>query len=309
MKVLIAETKDFSHEAIAQLKMFAEVDLHDISQEQLLNALQQYDVFWFRLGFKLNADILQQATRCKFLVCPVTGLDHIDLDACKEKGIRVISLRGEVEFLKKVRATAELTLGLALTMLRNIHGAINHTLHFQWNRNLFKGREIYEKKVGIIGLGRLGQITASYFHSMGAEVYVYDTRPVAAGQYTIVDKIEQLFRECDIISLHVNMTEENRGMIHAAHFALLKQGSYFINTSRGPLVNSADLIEAIRSGHLAAAAVDVIENEYNHQQDILLQFAANDPRLIITPHIGGNTYESFAKTELFMVEKLKLSLS
>jgi D-3-phosphoglycerate dehydrogenase len=309
LKVIIAETSDFSENAINALEQFAGVDLKDIEYNELAEAFNKYDVFWFRLGFKLTSELILQATQCKYIICPVTGLDHIDLDACKQKGITVISLKGETEFLKKVRATAELTLGLSLALLRNIPQAVYHTRDSKWNRTLFKGVEIFEKNIGILGFGRLGQITASYFSAMGAKIYVYDIKPTQSETYHVVNSMDELFRICDLVSVHVNLTTENKHLIGRNQFNEMKKGSYFVNTSRGQLVNSLDLIQAIEEGQLAGAAVDVIENEFDFKQDELLKFSSKNPRLIITPHIGGNTYESFSKTELYMVEKLKLCLS
>jgi D-3-phosphoglycerate dehydrogenase / 2-oxoglutarate reductase len=308
LNLIIAETKDFSKKAIEALEQFACVDLKDIEFHEVAEALNKYDVFWFRLGFKLTSDIILQAARCKFIVCPVTGLDHIDLKACQLKGITVISLKGEIDFLKKVRATAELTIALTLALFRNIPQAVQSTHEGKWNREPFKGIEIFEKKIGILGFGRLGQITASYFSAMGATIYVYDIKPIHSETYNVVKSMDELFLNCDMVSAHVNLTTENKYLIGRAQFDLMKKGSYFINTSRGQLVNSIDLIKAIEEGQLAGAAVDVIENEFDFRNDELLKFSSKDQRLLITPHIGGNTFESFSKTELYMVEKLKSML-
>jgi D-3-phosphoglycerate dehydrogenase len=309
MRILIAETKDFSNEAVRALEVFAKVDLIDLKQEAIVDALKLYDVFWFRLGFKLSADIIMQAEQCKFIICPVTGLDHIDLEACKQKQITVISLKGEKELLKKVRATAEHTIGLALSLLRNIPQAVNSTQNNTWNRTPFKGHELYEKTVGILGVGRLGTITSGYFKAFGANVLGFDVHPFDAQICEPVADMNELFRKCDLISVHVNLNDDTYHLIGDEQFNLMKPGSWFINTSRGQIVDSAALINALKNNRLAGAATDVIEQEFNYQDDILLQYAKLNDNLIITPHIGGNTYESFAKTELFMVEKLKLKLT
>jgi len=305
LRVLIAETIDFSKEAVNALEQFAYVDLKDIGSDELEDALNLYDVFWFRLGFRLSADLILGAKKCQYIICPATGLDHIDIEACQQKGINVISLKGETEFLKKVRATAELTLGLTIALLRHIPQAIKHTKSGGWSRTPYKGLEIYEKNIGILGYGRLGQIMGTYYQAMGANVYLYDIKPIQSTSFQVLGSMNELFQSCDIVSVHANLTTENKHLISSTQFNLMKKGSYFVNTSRGQLVKSADLIQAIESGQLAGAAVDVIEKEYDLEQDELLKWAANDNRLLITPHIGGNTYESFSKTELYMVEKLK----
>jgi D-3-phosphoglycerate dehydrogenase len=309
MKILIAETINYSIAALSELKKIAEVDLIDINENELTNALNNYDVFWFRLGFKLNADIIMQAEQCKFIICPVTGLDHIDLEACKQKQITVISLKGEKEFLKKVRATAEHTIGLALSLIRNIPQAVNSTQNNTWNRTPFKGHELFEKTVGILGVGRLGTITSSYFKAFGATVLGFDIHSFDAQICEPVADMNELFLKCDLISVHVNLNDDTYHLIGDEQFNLMKPGSWFINTSRGQIVDSAALINALKNNQLAGAATDVIEQEFNYQDDLLLQYAKLNDNLIITPHIGGNTYESFAKTELFMVEKLKSKLT
>lgn len=308
LKVLIAETIDFSEQVVQTLQKFAEVDLIDISKDDVESAFNTYDVFWCRLGFQLTSDLILGSTQCKFIICPVTGLDHIDLVACEQKGITVISLKGETTFLKKVRATAELTIGLTLALLRNIPNAVLSTRDGNWEREPFKGVEIFEKKIGILGFGRLGQITAAYYKTMGADVYVYDVKTTETDDYTFVSSMNELFSVSDIVSVHVNLTDENKHLINAEQLNRMDKGSYLINTSRGQLVRSSDILEALRSGQLAGAALDVIEEEYSHHNNMLLEYAKTNHNLLITPHIGGNTYESFTKTEMFMVEKLKTKL-
>jgi D-3-phosphoglycerate dehydrogenase len=304
LKLLIAETSEFSKDAIIALEKFAQVDLKDIQINEVAEALNQYDVFWFRLGFKLTTDLILQSTQCKYIICPVTGLDHIDLEACKQKGIKVISLKGEVEFLTNIRATAEHTLGLTLALLRHIPQAYNSVKSNNWNRELFKGSEIFGKKVGILGVGRLGSITAGYFKAIGAEVFGFDIRPFDESICKSVISIENLFSTCDIISIHVNLNSSTQNLIGYNILKLMPKGSFLINTSRGAIVKSEDLIKALEDEILAGAACDVIETEFDHKNDSLVKYAAQNEKLILTPHIGGNTFESFRKTELFMCKKL-----
>lgn len=307
MKVLIAETKDFSQSVLEDLSGWCDVDFRELEADQLRAAFMDYDVFWFRLGFKIDRDLLmQEGRRVRVIVCPVTGLDHIDMTTCDELGIKVISLKGEYEFLKEVRATAEHTIGLTLALLRNISAAERHVrMDGEWKRDLFKGSEIYNKKVGIVGLGRLGEITAGVFSSFGARVLAYDVLNKKAPGVEVWDSLEEMLPECDIVSLHINYTEQNIGFFDANLFNRMKRGSYFINTSRGSLINESDLIESLKSGHLAGAALDVVANEPNIKQSPLWHYAQESDSLLITPHIGGNTWESFEKTESFLLNKLR----
>ncbi|MEI6864482.1 hypothetical protein [Flavicella sp.] len=132
--------------AYSLLYKFSEIDYKSIlSVIELKESLNSCDVFWFRLNHKLTRDILQNV-RCKYILCAVTGLDHIDIKACNDLGITIISLKGEKEFLKEVRATAEHTIGLMLSLIRKSKKAFIHTESGEWNRYLFQGTELYKKK-------------------------------------------------------------------------------------------------------------------------------------------------------------------
>ena len=147
--------------------------------------------------------MLAQATRCRILATPVTGLDHIDLAACRELGIRVVSLRGEVEFLRTVRATAELTVALTLALLRHIPQAVAAVQAGHWDRDQFRGQELYGKTIGLVGVGRLGSLVAGYFRAFGADVLGYDPRADFPSQLcTRVGDLDELLRRSDIVSIH-----------------------------------------------------------------------------------------------------------
>ena len=308
-RILIAETKEFSLKAIFILRQIGEPALIDIQKDGLKKALSEYDVFWFRLGFRIEGGDLPENPRCRFIVCPVTGLDHIDIDACAAKGIQVLSMRGESEFLKSVRATAELTIGLALALLRKIPQAADHVRAGGWERDLFKGRELLGKTVGIAGMGRLGKITAQYFRIFGCRVLGFDPLPFEEEDVISCESLEHLVAQSDLVSIHVNYLPENRQLFNDALFSKFKKGSVLINTARGALVDSLALLRNLQNGHLAGAALDVIENEHAHHDSPLIAYARQHNNLIITPHIGGNTLESFEKTEVFLAEKLKAALS
>ena len=308
-RILIAEPKGFSQAAIQVLEGLGEVFLLDLPKENLKEALAAYDVFWCRLRFQIGATDLPENPRCRYIVCPVTGLDHIDLEACASKGIQVLSLRGETTFLNTVRATAELTLGLTLALLRKLPGAVDHVREGGWDRDPFQGRELWGKTVGIAGMGRLGKITAQYFRAFGCKVLGFDPAPFEEPGVTPCQSLENLVEQADIVSIHINYTPESHHLFNEALFSTFKQGSVLVNTARGALVDSLALLRCLESGHLSGAALDVIENEQAHQNSPLVAFAREHNNLIITPHIGGNTMESFEKTECFMAEKLKAALA
>lgn len=307
-RLLIAEPRDFSAEALALLRTAAEVELDE--SVPVARALADYDVLWLRLGHRLDAAALAAARRCRIVATPVTGLDHIDLVACAARGIRVLSLRGESMFLRRVRATAEHTLALALALLRRLPAAHSAVLQGQWDRDRWRGSELFEKTAGLIGMGRLGTITAGYLRALGMRVLGYDPRPDFPHEAAErVVTLETLLAQSDLISVHVSYGPDTHHLLGAAQLALLKPGAVLINTARGGVVEGAALLAALRSGRLAGAALDVLEGEPEIGPDHpLVAYARQHDNLVLTPHLGGNTRESFVKTEVFLAGKVIAAL-
>lgn len=305
-KLLIAETNDFSRKVVNLMEDHFELDFRELPSEELAQAFCQYDIFWFRLGHRIDTALLNQPQRRVYtIVCPVTGLDHIDTETCRNLGIKIISLKGEAEFLKEVRATAELTLNLALSLIRKTHLAQKDALEGNWRRDLFKGEELYEKKIAIIGYGRLGKISADLYRAFGAKTVVYDQDRIDdSNGHEIATSMEQALDGAFLLSLHISYSKENEGFIKAKHFELMADAAYLVNTSRGSLVNETDLVQALKSGKLAGVATDVLHGEPEVKQSELWKYAQAHNNVLITPHIGGNTKESFLKTEMFVGKKL-----
>jgi D-3-phosphoglycerate dehydrogenase len=306
-KIIIGETQDFSPEVVKELSRFAEVELKDCDIQEIPKALQECDVFWFRLAHKIDRSILTTPNlRCKILATPVTGIDHIDENACAEAGIKIICLRGETEFLRTVRATAEMTVALALALMRNLAEANISVNSGIWNRDLFRGNELFGKTAGIIGYGRLGNIVADYFKAFGMKVIVYDiTQVKIAENIELVKSIEELVSQSDLISLHVNYNSANHHLINKDVFSKFKKDSFFINTSRGGIVDEIALLTVLENNLIKGAALDVLSGEPNITiEHPLIRYAQKNKNLLIVPHIGGNTYESFYKTENFIATKV-----
>jgi D-3-phosphoglycerate dehydrogenase len=310
-RILIAEPLDFSPRAVSLLAKAADVELRACDRAGLERALAEFDVVWFRLAHRVDREMLAQATRCRILATPVTGLDHIDLAACREHRIRVVSLRGEVEFLRTVRATAELTITLTLALLRHIPQAVAAVQAGTWDRDRFRGQELYGKTIGLVGVGRLGSLVAGYFRAFGAEVLGYDPRADFPAQFcTRVGELEELLRRSDIVSIHASYGDDTRHLIGRRELAALRQGAVLINTARGGIVDEQALIEALDRGQLAGAALDVLDGEPDiTPQHPLIAYAREHANLLIVPHIGGNTRESFEKTECFLAGRVLEALA
>ena len=304
LKLYIAERNDFSNEVFQELETRFEI-LDFKENISIKEILKQVDIFWFRLAHKLDSTVLDKSTKCKYLLTPVTGIDHIDEKLCNELGIQIICLRGEVDFLKNVRATAEHTIALTLALLRKIHPAVSDVQSGNWNRDNFRGYELYEKKVGILGYGRLGKIVARYFHAFDCEISYFDIEEKIGDTFCVkLNSIESLFENNDIVSLHIPLNEKTIGIINKDLLQKMKVNSILVNTSRGAIINEIDLIEVLKFKSIKGAALDVLDGEPNIQDSELVKYSKTNSNLIITPHIGGNTYESFAKTEKFLADKL-----
>lgn len=296
--ILIAESRGFPAAARRQLERHGEVILADLDRSGLETAIRHAQVLWVRLRYHIDEPLLDLAPALTIIATPTTGLTHVDTAAVERRGIRLVSLRGQTDFLKDVRATAEHTIGLMLALMRHIPEAAAHAAGGGWDRNLFRGTELYGKTVGIVGYGRLGRIVGRYLRAFDARVLAADPNVFEMSDGVQRVSLEHLLLASDIVTLHVNLCDETRRFFGRREFSLLKPGSFFVNTSRGELVDEPALIEALRSGRISAA-VDVITNEHAAGSPLI-----GLPNLLITPHIGGCTVESMQKTEVFLAAKV-----
>ena len=308
--IWLAEPEGFCAEALALLESKAEIRYG--VPDSVRDCFSKCDAFFFRLGFRIHGGDLSENQRCRIIACPVTGLDHIDVEACKRYGIKIISLKGEREFLSGVRATAEHTFALMLACLRNLIPANDSVRSGNFNRDLFRGHELYHKTLGIIGYGRLGRQVARYALAFDMNIMACDIDPEQTDYSTpvVFSNLDHVLSSSDILSLHVDFHDGNHHLVDRIFLEKMKRGAVLINTSRGGIVDEDALLDALESGHLSAAALDVIEGEPDPDMESrLMNYLRTHDNLIITPHIGGNTFESFEKTELFIVHKLLKALN
>jgi D-3-phosphoglycerate dehydrogenase len=301
-RVLIAEPDRFSREAIVTLETVADVVRRATPQEEIGAGLEQFDVVWVRLGLRIDAEDLPANPRCGLVVSATTGLDHLDLPALASRDIRVLSLKGRREFLTQIRGTAELTIALLLALLRRLPPALDAVRAGEWNRDDFRGREIFEKTAGIVGYGRLGSIVASYLHAMGARVLACDPNvTVTEPHIEQVAGLDELLARSDIVSLHADLNDTTRGLLGPREFLRMQPGAVLINTARGELLDEAALLGALHTQRLAGAALDVLRGEPAiTAEHPLVAYAATHENLLITPHLGGGTVESMPRCERFL---------
>ena len=309
INILNAESKDYSQDAYSLLLSLGTVNQSDLTRKSLIKLVSGFDVLIVRLRNYIDKEIIDQAVNLKAIVTATTGLNHIDVEYANQKNIKVISLKGEYEFLKTVSATSEHTIGLILSLLRYIPDASNSVKKNIWDRNLFKGNEISGKMFGILGYGRIGTKVAKYAKAFGAKVIVYDIKKIASKQKDIViaETIDELLQNSDILSIHIPFNKSTANLIDKSKIDKMKKTSIIINTSRGEIINEVDLLSALELSQISGAALDVLANEHISpikQSHPLIEYAKTHKNLIITPHIGGATYESMHKTEVFMAKKL-----
>lgn len=311
LQILNLEPKGYSSKARKILDDLGTVDNGPLDRSELKKNISKYEILIVRLGHMIDEDIINVAKKLKVIVSATTGLNHIDVEYANKRGISVLSLKNEREFLDKVYGTAEHTWALLLALIRRLPHAHQHVINGEWDRDIFRGYELHGKTLGIIGVGRLGSKVARYGSAFGMEILGYDIQKpeiVPAGMRLV--ELDELLDTSDVVSLHVNLTSQNRFMISEKEFKLMKKGAFLINTSRGELMNEKALLSSLINGDIGGAALDVLTGEYSDTNDsaLLIEYARNHSNLIITPHIGGCTFDSMEKTEIFMAKKLAQAL-
>lgn len=304
MKVLV--TDKINESAGKIIEQAAEVDfLPTMNEEELINIIPNYDALMVRSQTKVTANIIKAGKNLKIIGRAGVGVDNIDLEAATQNGIIVVNSPDG-----NTIAAAEHTVALMLAMARNIAPAATSTKEGKWERSKFTGCELYNKALGIIGFGKIGSHVAEVALALGMKLYVYD--PFASkdfvekkgGEY--ISNLDDFWGKCDFISVHVPKTKDTVNLINKDTIAKMKKGVRLINCARGGVINEIDLKDAINSGYVAAAAVDVYENEPNITECPLLQCDGN---IVLTPHLGASTQEAQINVAIDVAEQIKEVLS
>lgn len=237
---------------------------------------------------RIPSETIKRAARLRIVVCATTGADHIDADALSDRGIPLLTLRGRKEVLNTLTPAAELSWLLVLSCARHIRAAIHHVETGEWDRVQFPGLMLKGKTVGIIGLGRLGSWAARYAHAFDMNVWGFDPFTDSAPEHIHkTDHLEELLESSDVVTIHVNLTPDNKNMLSRQILAHIKQGAILVNTSRSDLVDETAIVDLLASGQLAAYGTDVLGGEPDITHNSLWIYAQEHDNVIITPHIGG----------------------
>ncbi|MDT0643035.1 NAD(P)-dependent oxidoreductase [Zunongwangia sp. F363] len=306
MKILIAEPLDFNKEQLDILATYGLVEKGPFQREELLKAVRDVDVLIVRLNHQIDKELLEKAANLKFILTPTTGLNHIDISEAEKKNIKIISLKGETEFLTTIPSTAEHTLALMLSLLRKIPAANNQVLKGNWDRDLFKSHNLNSLTLGILGYGRVGRQMADFAKALNMPWKFFDVDTRKKKYPESIEELQSFLSEINVLSIHIPLHDENINYLNASNLKYLKKGSYIINTSRGEIIEERALSELLQNGHLAGLATDVLKDELNPElrnDNPLLKLAKLFDNIIITPHIAGATYESMWLTEEFIIKK------
>lgn len=258
--------------------------------------------------YKIDEELLRD-TKISLINTCSTGMNHIDIQYCANHNINIYSLTNDYELINELPSTAELSFGLMLAMLRKIPAANQHVANYNWDYTKFVGRQVKDLNIGIIGYGRLGKMMFKYCDAFGANVKIYD--PYITSElddrfrlnYTC-SSLRKLIEHSDVISIHVHVSDETKYMINKQILGYSEKKPYIINTSRGEIVNEDDIVSALDENLILGYATDVIENEFDNILNSPIIRAMNDGKnILITPHVGGMTWEGQKKAYEWAINK------
>lgn len=244
-------------------------------------------------------NILEKCSKLKMLSVAFTGVDHVDMNYCKEKNIMVCNCSGYAN-----EAVSELVFGMVIDLYRSIFAADNAVRSDKTKAGL-EQFEVCGKKFGIVGAGAIGLKVANLAKAFGCEVYAYSRTPKNVDGVKFVS-LDELLSMCDIVSVHVPLTKKTKDLINAENITKMKSTALLINTARGPVVNAKALAEALKNGIIAGAGVDVFDNEPPIVADNPLLSA---PNVVLTPHIGFATAEAMQKRAVIAFDNIKKYLA
>jgi phosphoglycerate dehydrogenase len=274
------------------------------SYEQVLEKIHLYEGIIIRSRIPLDAHFLEKAKNLKFIARVGAGMENIDTAKAQELGIKLInSPEGNKD------AVAEHVIGTLLVLMNRLFISSNEVKKGIWLREENRGEEILGKTFGIIGYGNMGKAVAKRLSGFGCKTIFYDIKPNLSDEFASQVSLQELQENADILSLHTPLTEDTLYMIDEEFISKMKKNFYFINTARGKNLKTSALVNALKSGKIKGACLDVLEYEKTSFENLEtknedLEYLLNSEKAIITPHIAGWTHESKIKLAQVIVDKI-----
>ena len=304
MKILLL---DSNHPLITEqllAKGFVLEEDFTSSYDEVLQKINQYDGIIIRSRIPLDKNFLENAQNLKFIARVGAGMENIDLETAKNLGISLInSPEGNRD------SVAEHVVAMLLILMNRLFIASEEVKNGIWKREENRGDELLGKTFGIIGYGNMGKATAKKLSGFGVEVIFYDILPNLEDEFAKQVSLEELQERADILSLHIPLDASTEYLVDENFISKMKKNFYLVNTARGKNVKTSAIVDALKSGKVKAAALDVLEYEKSSFENLEtnnedLQFLLESKKVIVTPHIAGWTHQSKKKLAQFIVDKI-----
>ncbi len=298
-KVLVSDPIDQA--GLDILSQVAQVDVRlGLSPDQVKQIIGEYDALMIRSGTKVTAELIEAGENLRIIGRAGVGVDNVDVPAATQRGVLVVNSPGG-----NTIAAAEHALALLLSLSRHVPQAHASTICGGWDRKKYVGNEMYKKVLGVVGLGKIGSHVAKVAIAMGMDVLAFDpfiSAERAQQMQVRLSSIEDLFRESDYVTLHLPRTPDTENLVNSKMLASMKPTARLVNCARGGIIDEPALAQAVKSGVIAGAALDVYESEPLPNDSPLLSI---DEHLILTPHLGASTEEAQENVAIDVAEQIR----